>query len=472
MLEVPRAGVHFEGQRGPAPGPRSERHLGSDVIHAGDCSISLRRFAGLEADEFAILCRPEGGSSDVVQQADAVYRAFAASLAAQQASFSDLACETLFLRDVRRDLPLVLGARTRVLADLGQTACAPLPAFIQQAPVGRGASFEFSAWAVVPRHRDAWSVRDVRAAASCACDGCARSGARLVLLGPAVGVCWVSDPSAGPLPPSTGLGTGVGSLQSSKSDRLVGNQAALFTTNIYGAGGDAFEQAWNMFGAAERLLEQCGMGFHDVVRTWIHLRDIDRDYEALNKARREFFRRRGIERRPASTGVQGIPFPDAHDFSMSLYAVKSPRPLDITPMSTSFLNEAWSYGVDFSRGLRVAEANKVALYVSGTASIDESGRTVHLGNFEAQVDRMLDNIASLLAQQGATFQDLFSGVIYLRNPSDAAILRSMCHERGFESFPCALVEAPLCRPELLCEAEAVAMLLPATSRSVVREDEC
>ena len=218
-----------------------------------------------------------------------------------------------------------------------------------------------------------------------------------------------------------------------------------------------------MFSAAERLLDQCGMGFRDVVRTWIHLRDIDRDYDALNKARREFFRDRGIERRPASTGVQGIPFPDAHDFSISLHAVKSPRPLDVTLMSTPSLNEAWSYGVDFSRGLRLAEANKVTLYISGTASIDEAGQTVHAGNFEAQVDRMLDNIASLLGQQGATFEDLFSGVMYLRNPSDAPVLRAIYHERGFDGFPCALVQAALCRPELLCEAEAVA-LLPFSTR--------
>jgi enamine deaminase RidA (YjgF/YER057c/UK114 family) len=281
------------------------------------------------------------------------------------------------------------------------------------------ARFELSASAVVPRHRDAWSVRDVPATPPCACEGCVRSAARLVRLG---------------------------------------DQTSLQTTNLYGVGGDAFEQAANMFREAERLLERCGMGFRDVVRTWIYLRDIDRDYDALNSARREFFLRHGIEPRPASTGVQGVPFPDAHDFSMRLHAVRSPRPLDLAPMSTPTLNEAWSYGADFSRGLRVAEANKVALYVSGTASIDEAGRTVHVGDFAAQVDRMLHNIATLLAQQRATFADLVSGVTYLKNRIDAPVLRSLFRQRGLDGLPFALVEAPLCRPELLCETEAVAML--------------
>jgi len=401
-----------------------ERRLASDVLRPPSSSSVLRRFSGPEADELAILCRPEDQSPDTAHQAEVAYRELAELLAAHQSSFRDLTTETLLLRDVRQDLPRVLDIRTRVLAELGQGAFAPLPSFIQQAPVDQGASFELSASAVVPRHRDTGSVRDVRAVPSCRCGGCARSGARLVRLG---------------------------------------DQVSLHTTNLYGVGGDAFEQALDMFYAAERLLQQCGMGFRDVARAWIHLRDIGRDYDALNKARREFFRHRGIERRPASTGVQGIPFPDAHDFSLSLRAVQSPRPLDIGVMSTPTLNEAWSYGADFSRGLRLAEANKVMLYVSGTASLDEAGRTVHVGNFEAQVDRMLENIETLLAQQGASFENLVSGITYLKNPGDAPVLRSMCRERGFDNFPCALVEAPLCRPELLCETEAVAMLPLATA---------
>jgi enamine deaminase RidA (YjgF/YER057c/UK114 family) len=220
-----------------------------------------------------------------------------------------------------------------------------------------------------------------------------------------------------------------------------------------------------MFCAAERLLAQCGMGFGDVSRTWIHLRDIDRDYDALNEARREFFRQRGVGPRPASTGVQGVPFPEAHDFSLHFQAMQAPRPLDRAHMSTPSLSEAWTYGADFSRGLRIVETNKVTLHVSGTASIDESGHTVHVDDFEAQAARMLHNIETLLAQQGASFGHVVSGVVYLTNPADAPVLRAMCEARGFTGFPCVLVEAPLCRRELLCEAEAMAVLPLATTRA-------
>jgi enamine deaminase RidA (YjgF/YER057c/UK114 family) len=134
-------------------------------------------------------------------------------------------------------------------------------------------------------------------------------------------------------------------------------------------------------------------------------------------------------------------------------------------MSTPLLNEAWSYGADFSRGLRVTDANQVTLHVSGTASVDESGHTVHAGDFAAQVDRMLHNLASLLERQGARLGDLVSGVTYLKRATDAPALHAMLRARGFDGFPCAVVEAPLCRPDLLCETEAVAVLSLTTAEA-------
>jgi hypothetical protein len=101
-----------------------ERRLGREVLQPAASSTVLRRFAGLHADELAILCRPEGQSLDPAQQAEAAYRALATLLADHQASFRDLTSETLLLRDIRRELPLVLAIRTRVLADLGQSAAA------------------------------------------------------------------------------------------------------------------------------------------------------------------------------------------------------------------------------------------------------------------------------------------------------------------------------------------------------------
>jgi len=382
-------------------------------------STARRRCAGALADELTLRCRPPDPTADTVGQAEALYRDLLAQLAAERATPQHLVGESLFLRDIRRDLDLVLAARARVLGEDPHGAAAPPPAVIGQAPLDAAAALELAATALVPHRPDTWAVRDLHPEPACPCSGCARSAARLVQLGA---------------------------------------QTSLHTANLYGRGESAYAQALDAFAAAERLLAQAGMSFHDVIRTWLHLGDISRDYDALNQARREFFQRRGIEPRPASTGVQGLPVPPEHSVSLRLEAVQSAQPIERTPISTPTLNEAWSYGADFSRGLRVVDGNAVALHVSGTASIDEVGRTVHVGDLAAQIDRMLHNIATLLAGQGASFTDLMSGIIYLARPADAPALRERCRAQGFEGFPCVLVEAPLCRPDLLCEAEAVAVL--------------
>jgi len=384
---------------------------------------TVRRFVGRLADDLTVLGLPEGASAATAPAVEAPWRELARQLAAHGATFRDVTTETLLVRDVRRELPAVLEARRRVLAELGQTGAAPRPSVIGQAPAGDGLPFHVLATALVPHRRADWSVEDVPAAAACDCAGCGRTGARIVRLG---------------------------------------GGTSLHTTNLYGRGADAYVQTLDAFRAAERLLVRHGLEFRDVVRTWIYLRDIDRDYDALNRARREFFEDRGVTRSPASTGVQGTPVPDGHHVSLRLMAT---RPADVTGVSAPTLNEAWSYGSDFSRGLRVTDSTQVTLHVSGTASIDEAGRTVHGGDVTAQAERMLQNIEALLAGQGAWVGDVTSAIAYVKHPADAAAVRAVFARQGFQGFPCSVVEAPLCRPELLCETEAVCVLsLPEPER--------
>jgi enamine deaminase RidA (YjgF/YER057c/UK114 family) len=238
----------------------------------------------------------------------------------------------------------------------------------------------------------------------------------------------------------------------------VGEEVHFHAAGLCGSGDDAYAQTLGMFSQAEDLLRHAGMEFRDVVRTWIYLRDIDRDYGTLNRARRAFFATRGIDPVPASTGIGGGPVSGAHDLCLGLYAVKSGRPLVKSVMTSPTLNEAREYGADFVRGLRVQEANKVALYVSGTASIDEQGRSIHCNDVEAQADRMLVNLAALLERQGARFADVVHAITYVKHAADAARVRARLRQAGFGGFPHALVAAPICRPELLCETEALAVL--------------
>jgi enamine deaminase RidA (YjgF/YER057c/UK114 family) len=72
------------------------------------------------------------------------------------------------------------------------------------------------------------------------------------------------------------------------------------------------------------------------------------------------------------------------------------------------LNEAYAYAKPsaFSRGMRIDLNGLVILLISGTASIDEQGVSVHVGDFRAQMRRTLENIAGLLASEGASWHDV------------------------------------------------------------------
>jgi enamine deaminase RidA (YjgF/YER057c/UK114 family) len=52
------------------------------------------------------------------------------------------------------------------------------------------------------------------------------------------------------------------------------------------------------------LLASEGATWKDIVRTSCYLRDIDRDYEAFNEERTQFYQEQGLDPLPASTGIE------------------------------------------------------------------------------------------------------------------------------------------------------------------------
>jgi 2-iminobutanoate/2-iminopropanoate deaminase len=127
------------------------------------------------------------------------------------------------------------------------------------------------------------------------------------------------------------------------------------------------------------------------------------------------------------------------------------------------LNEAYSYGSAFSRGMRIDLNGLVILLISGTASIDDEGKTVHVGDLRAQTRRTFDNIKGLLASEGATWKDVVRTTCYLRDIERD--YKAFNEERtafylkqGLDPLPASTgIQAILCRPELLVEIEAIAM---------------
>src|SRR5208283_2957039 len=131
----------------------------------------------------------------------------------------------------------------------------------------------------------------------------------------------------------------------------------------------------------------------------------------------------------------------------------------------SVLNEAFDYAKpsSFSRGLRLDIKGITILLISGTASIDEYGKTVHEGDFRAQTWRTYQNITGLLESEGATWKDVVRTTCYLRDiERDYAafneIRTQFFKEQGLDPLPASTgIQAILCRPDLLVEMEAMAI---------------
>ena len=130
------------------------------------------------------------------------------------------------------------------------------------------------------------------------------------------------------------------------------------------------------------------------------------------------------------------------------------------------LNEAYAYAKpsSFSRGMRIDLNGLTILLISGTASIDEYGKSVHIGDFRAQMRRTFANITGLLKSEGCTGRDIVRTTCYLRdidrdyeafNEERTAFFKA----QGLDPLPASTgIEAKLCRPELLVEIEAIAMV--------------
>lgn len=197
----------------------------------------------------------------------------------------------------------------------------------------------------------------------------------------------------------------------------------------------------------------------DCIRTWFFVRDVDNNYGGLVRARREYFDTCGLTSEThyiASTGIEGGNSVQGSLVTLDAYAVKGLAAGQIAYLhARRMLSRTSDYGVTFERGTAVSYGDRRHIFISGTASIDDKGAVVHVGDVASQVLRMWANIEALLAEAGATMADIGSAIVYLRDSGDYAIVERMFAER-FPDMPCVITLAPVCRPAWLVEMECLA----------------
>lgn len=200
----------------------------------------------------------------------------------------------------------------------------------------------------------------------------------------------------------------------------------------------------------------------DCVRTWFFVRDVDTNYAGLVRSRRENFLRNGLTPDThyiSSTGIGGSPEADTALVQMGCYAVKGLQPGQQQYLyALDHLNRTIEYGVTFERGTVLNLPDRRVAYISGTASINNRGEVVHVGDVRKQTLRMWENVDALLVEGGMTSADIMQIIVYLRDITDYNVVERMFCER-FPDVPYVITLAPVCRPAWLIEMECVACCL-------------
>ncbi len=385
----------------------------------GGCSGEVIVVTTAPSVEVFVRCGPRIASGAAAEQARACYECLPRLLGRAGATMSDVVLERVFFRDLVGDFDLFQRVRREAYRDAGMTGQAlPAASSLHQPPCRGEQAFELQVQAVAPNGNHRVRIE--------------------------------SFPQVAP--------------HTTTKVVHIGDQRHLYVMNINGiasrgASARHFRQQSDaMFARSAAVLAAHGGAFTDVLRTWCYLEDIDRDYHEFNRSRNDFFGRAGVTRLPASTGIQAGLYPPAARCGLDLYALLDGQGVTIEVMHTPTLNEADEYGSAFSRGMKVVLPEKTVLYISGTASVDEQGETVHLDDLRKQVERMLVNVRELLAAQESTFADMVQVITYLKQRSFLTTFVDIWKEWGLGGLPNSFVEAGVCRPELLCELEAVAII--------------
>jgi enamine deaminase RidA (YjgF/YER057c/UK114 family) len=234
-----------------------------------------------------------------------------------------------------------------------------------------------------------------------------------------------------------------------------------FTTNLADTTSDtSHEQTQLLFDQYNAWLGSHGMNLADnVMRTWLFVRDIDVNYAGMVAARKTMFAANGLTPQThfiSSSGIESDPGTAAR-VVMDAYAIQGIHGEQVRFChAPEHLSPTHVYGVTFERGTAVAYRDRQHVLISGTASIDKLGHIVHEGNVEKQLDRTLENIDALLRSVDARLSDMAYYLVYLRDPSDAPLIRRRMIER-LGNAPMVFVTAKVCRPGWLVEIEGQAI---------------
>jgi len=250
-----------------------------------------------------------------------------------------------------------------------------------------------------------------------------------------------------------------------------GSLTYLMLQNINGKHGSSngngtrHVQVRHMLDRAERILRENGASYREVVRTWFYLSNILDWYAAFNKVRNEKYGEFGIMPGPgdrdlllpASTGIRGESSSGAAATMDLIAIIGEPGTRAAVKQLTNVAQlDAFRYGSAFSRGALIKDHDVSLIEISGTASIDQRGKSQFVGDIRRQINCTFEKIEKLIGGEGADLKDIAAATVFVKRPEYAERFREMARDRGLEELPAVCIVADVCREELLFEIDAEA----------------
>jgi 2-iminobutanoate/2-iminopropanoate deaminase len=123
---------------------------------------------------------------------------------------------------------------------------------------------------------------------------------------------------------------------------------------------------------------------------------------------------------------------------------------------TKSLGMPWEKEYGYSQAVKLGDT----IYVSGQVSHDDRGNIVGLGDMEAQMRQAYANIQKLLAQYGATMENIVDEILFVTDMNTAFAAAVKCRQDIFSGTPVVastIVQIQrLAFPELMIEIRCVA----------------
>lgn len=99
------------------------------------------------------------------------------------------------------------------------------------------------------------------------------------------------------------------------------------------------------------------------------------------------------------------------------------------------------------------------VYVSGILAMDQSGKTIGVGDATAQTRAIIETIKAVVETAGGSLDDVTYNAIFLKDFADYAKMNAVYKEYFPNNFPARYcIKAELVKPEFLVEISSIAHL--------------